>query len=205
MDPEEKDFKEKLAERFAQLPKVVQDAITSADIEKHLRALADTHKLHLDQWEKLENEVMLALLGFQRSEDLQKNIESEVGVDAATAALLATSISTVVFGPIRQELERQLEHPDAVAKATTGVEDMRASILADASEHSAPAPAATAPVTPTIAPAILPAPTVIAATPPAPAPTVKVERAPANPPSYVSGPSHERKTVEGDPYREQIE
>lgn len=200
MDPEEKDFKEKLAERFAQLPKVVQDAITSADVEKHLRELADTQKLHLDQWEKLENEVMLALLGFQRSEDLQKNIESEVGVDAATAALLATSISTVVFGPIRQELERQLEHPDAVAKATSGVEDMRTRILADASENPAPlnAPQSGASGEQPARQAV------IAATPPAPAPTVKVERAVAAPSSYVSAPSHERKTVEGDPYREQI-
>ncbi len=224
MDPEEKDFKEKLAERFAQLPKVVQDAITSADVEKHLRALADTHKLHLDQWEKLENEVMLALLGFQRSEDLQKNIESEVGIDAATAALLATSISTVVFGPIRQELERQLEHPDAVAKATSGVEDMRASILADASE-SQPVAGSLKPVdtggmpvassqqpvaetgSPDSAASYQPQTTssVAPATPPAPAPTLKVERAPATPPSYVSAPSHERKTVEGDPYREQLD
>ena len=47
--------------------------------------------------------------------------------------------------------------------------------------------------------------TVAPATPPAPTPTTKVERTPATPPSYVSAPSHERKTVEGDPYREQIE
>ena len=203
MDSEEKDFKDKLAERFAQLPKVVQDAITSADVEEHLRTLADTHKLHLDQWEKLENEVMLALLGFQRSEDLQKNIEGEVGVDAATAALLATSISRVVFGPIRQELERQLEHPDAVAKATSGVEDMRTRILADSAEHAA---TPTAPEVEAVPPATTtPVARIAPATPPAPAPNTKVVRASATPPEYVSVPSHERKTVEGDPYREQIE
>ena len=45
-----------------------------------MRALADTNKLHIDQWESLENEVMLALLGFQPIQDLEKNIKSEVGV-----------------------------------------------------------------------------------------------------------------------------
>lgn len=200
MDPEEKDFKDKLQERFAQLPAVVQNAITSADVEKHLRELADTHKLHLDQWEKLENEVMLALLGFQKAEDLEKNIGSEVGADAATAAALATDISKVVFEPIRQELERRLENPNAVAQASSDVEDMRTRILAEAAvPPMASAAAAPVPVTPiTTAPAITPA------TPPPSAPTASVERAPVTPPSYAAAPSHERKSIEGDPYREQI-
>lgn len=106
---EDADLQEKLAERFKQLPKVVQDAITSADVEQRMRALADTQKLHLDQWEALENEVMLALLGFQPVEELQKNIKSEVGVTDEMAKTLAEEISKLVFEPVRQELERQLE------------------------------------------------------------------------------------------------
>src|SRR5580692_2611988 len=116
MDPEEKDLDVKLQERFKELPKVVQDAITSADVEQRMRALADTQKLHLDQWEALENEVMLALLGFQPVEDLQKNIKSEVGVSEEVAKILTAEISKIVFEPIRGELERQLENPDAQAK-----------------------------------------------------------------------------------------
>ncbi|HTR18538.1 MAG TPA: hypothetical protein VMH91_00975 [Candidatus Paceibacterota bacterium] len=108
MDPEEKDLDTRLQERFKQLPKVVQDAITSADVEKRMRSLADTQKLHLDQWESLENEVMLALLGFQPVEDLQKNIKSEVDVSDEVAATLASEVSKLVFEPIREELEKQL-------------------------------------------------------------------------------------------------
>jgi|SRR5665213_719383 len=122
METDEKDFDLKLQERFKQLPQVVQDAINSADVEKRMRSLADTQKLHLDQWEALENEVMLALLGFQPVEDLEKNIKSEVGVSDEVAASLSAEVSKIVFEPIRQELEHQLATgggPAAVAPTQT--------------------------------------------------------------------------------------
>jgi hypothetical protein len=112
-DVNDKELDTKLQERFKQLPKVVQDAITSADVEKRMRTLADTQKLHLDQWEALENEVMLALLGFQPVEDLEKNIKSEVNVSDEVASTLASEVSKIVFEPIREELERELAHPSA--------------------------------------------------------------------------------------------
>lgn len=189
MDTEEKKLNDAMQERFKKLPKVVQDAITSADVEKHLRALSDKHKLHLDQWSLLENEVMLALLGFEKIDDIAKNIQSEVGMDAAAAAALAEDISKIVFEPIRGELERRLDHPQAVATQTTGVEDARTQMLAS----------------PENKPAVTPAPTVAPATPPQPAPTAKVERTPATAPTYAPNvASHERKTIEGDPYREPL-
>ena len=184
MPQEGNGFDKEMQERFNSLPKSVQDAITSAGVEKHLRELADSHKLHLDQWTALENEVMLALLGFEPVSDLAKNIESEVHVDAATAAALASDVSQIVFAPIRGELERILEHPEAQAASTTGMESMRSEILAQ--EKAAAAP--------TVAPA----------TPPASPPEATVERAPLSAAYAPSVASHERKAIEGDPYREQI-
>lgn len=186
MDPEKTELQKKLAERFAELPKVVQNAITSAEVEKHMRELADTHKLHLDQWDLLENEVMLTLLGFQSTDSLPTNIEKEVGVDHATASALAAGISKIVFEPIRTELERELEHPDAAGAATSGVDTMRTQMLAGEATKAAP-----------------PAP-LLPATPPPPKNEVKVERA-SIPATYAPQvASRERKTVAGDPYREQL-
>lgn len=186
MQPDDTQLQNAMQERFHKLPKVIQDAITSADVEKHLRELANTHKLHLDQWTLLENEVMLALLGFQPVGDLAKNIRSEVGVDEPTSIAIAASISKIVFEPVRGELERLLEHPEAQAAKTSNVDDMRAQTLEN-SENAKPA-----------APAIIPA------TPPAPAPVAKVERASLSPAYTPRAASHERKTIEGDPYREQL-
>lgn len=202
MDPQNEQVQKILAERLQALPKVVQDAILSAEIEKHLRELADVHKLHLDQWAALENEVMLAVLGIQRMEDLAQHIKTEVNLDDATAAALAEDISRIVFAPIRQELERSLEHPAAVAAATTGVEDMRSQMLAQEAAPSAPAPLPVTEALPS-APAA-PAPTIVPGTPPSSAPITPVERAPISTSYIPSTPSHERKSIEGDPYREQL-
>jgi len=179
---DDKEFDELIKERFAQLPKVVQEAITSADVEKRMRELAETQKLHLDQWESLENEVQLTLLGVQPIEDLQKNIKSEVGVTDEIAKSLTEEISKIVFEPVRQELERQLEHPEAKAEALSGVEQARKDVLG--TETTAAAPVA-APATP----------------PPAPN-DAKAVRAPVSETYKPGQASTERKEVHEDPYRE---
>lgn len=227
MDPNEIELKKQIQERFAKLPKVVQDAITSADVEKHLRELANTHKLHLDQWEDLENQVMMTLLGFEPAEELQENIRDEVKVPDEIARVLAEDISRIVFEPVRQELERQLEHPEAKAAQVSGVEAARTAVLAE-SDSGIPAPAssaepvnANAPTTPgpadssqlaagsSMPPAASPPPIIIPpvtpaapATPPPAPPTEKVARAPISESYHAGQPSSERASVHDDPYRE---
>jgi len=152
---------QELDARFAKLPKPVQDAITSAEVEQHLRGLSDEYKLHLDQWEELENQVMLTLLGFQKPEDLQKNIRGSIAVSDEIARALAINITNKVFVPIRTELE---------------------SILS--ASHAASL--------------------VMPATPPAEPPGATALREMLSKNYVGGGASHERKVVEGDPYREQL-
>ena len=177
------DVDKAFAERLAMLPPVVQQAIQSADLEKRLRSLANTHKLHIDQWELLENEVKLALLGFTEVEKLPENLEKEVGVDHETAIHLTQAINDEIFEPIREELERGLEHPMAPAVQNDAIEQVRQDALAHAAQADETA--------------TLPPPT-----PPTPAPEGKVMRAPLSETYKPSIPSSERKAVEGDPYRE---
>ena len=201
----EQDLKEQIQERFKQLPKVIQDAATSADVEKRLRILADTHQLHVDQWQLLENNVMLTLVGFQPMEELAENIRSDLGIREEAAERLAADVSKIVFEPIRQEMERELGHPDAKAKEMSDIEVAREHIL---TEHEAPGFGQQAleeevPVSRS-APAVpqTPPPAIRPATPPPPPPTTRAERGPASG-AYKSGePSVARKSVEDDPYRE---
>lgn len=191
--PEHDDnFEKALKERFAQLPEPLQKAITSAEVTKKLRELATSHQLHLDQWESLENEVMLALLGFQPVEDLEKNIKNEVNLEQNTAQTLAADINKAIFEPIRQELERQLGYPEAKNEETSDMEKLRQDVLSQ-SHATEPKPA----------PPVVPPPT--PATPPPPPPTTTALRGPASG-SYKSGePSVARKVIVDDPYREQVE
>jgi hypothetical protein len=200
---EETEYQQLIKARMAELPQPVQDAINSADVTKRLRELATTHQLHLDQWDVLENEVRMTLLGVKDSGDLAKNIQSEVGVRPEVAEALADDISRVVFEPIRQELERQLEHPDAQAKVETGVESMAAQALSDERQTE---PADALDTEPIVAPEPVVAP--VTASGPAPlvsppsAPETKAVRAPLSDAYKTGEASSERKDVHNDPYRE---
>ena len=161
-----------LEERFDQLPEAVQSAITSADVAAHLRKLSDSNQLHLDQWQQLETEVMMTLMGIKPVSALEQNIKSSVHVDDATARKLAEDISTVVFAPVRDEIERFLSHPSAKEKVGDPIADMTGEILKSSSS--------------TI-------------TPVAPPPTVTRKETPAE---YKPGEtSSARKDIHSDPYR----
>lgn len=177
--------------RFAQLPKVIRDAITSADVEKHLRELATTHKLHLDQWEALENEVMMVLFGVNPIDQLQNNIKKQVSVTDDVAKALTEDISKTVFGPIRSELEQALEpqKPERQhAEADTEKPEQEKAPTAESATQTPPTQ--TSPVAP--------------ATPPAPAPTEKAARAPMSEAYKAGEPSTARRAIEDDPYREPL-
>ena len=171
-DTNDQDLKARLAARLKILPKIVRDAILSADVEAHMRELAEHHKLHFDQWSSLENEVMFALLGFEPVEQLSSNIETHVGVPKEMAGALAEDISHVVFEPIREMLEKNLAQQEQAAP-------------------TAATPATTPP------PAVA-----IPGTPPAPPPQEKAIRGPISEAYSAGEASRERRTVQGDPYRE---
>lgn len=103
-----------MKERFKQLPEALQEAITSAEVEKLLRGLADQHRLHLDQWQILENEVIMTLLGLRAADELEEHIKKEVRTDEKTAQALARDIALKVFAPIRKELEEVLNRPSTL-------------------------------------------------------------------------------------------
>lgn len=111
-------IQQELAQRFAELPQSVQDAVTSADVEKKLRALSQKHKLHLDQWVLLENEIMLTLLGVEDPADMAANIAKEVRVTPEVAQAIVADIATLVFAPIRQALQQGIPG-DALNRQTT--------------------------------------------------------------------------------------
>ena len=193
-----------IKQRFAELPKVLQDAITGAHVEEHMQKLSVKHALHLDKWQALENRVVLTLMGLAPAEGLRDAIKTELGLNDETADNLAEDIAIQVFEPVRQELERTLEHPDAKAEEGTPIEDMTQEILQTAKTGSAIdtlAPAedlASIPPTPS-APVAAPPQPVTQTPPPVPKPTVTRTEAPH---SYTPGQvSSQRKDIHTDPYR----
>lgn len=188
-------IKKILEEQFKALPKSVQNAIASGKIDEQFKVLAEKHKLHLDQWQALENQIMLTVLGLSEPDALVENITKEVVIARERAQEIVDDIATTVFKPIREELERQLEHPDAQAKEVSEVEAARAQALEGSMGQGLGVREESANTQP-------PTSVVQPATPPPSAPEIKVTR-PTDSSTYKPGiPSDKRDTVHDDPYRE---
>jgi len=129
MNPEKLDISKVLQAQFEHLPKPVQKAILSSHIEANLQVLAKKHQLHLDQWVRLENEVMMVLLGLRTITTLAEHIEAQTHITREAAMNLSTDISVTIFDPIRQELERELENPNAKAVEVSVDEESRQKAL----------------------------------------------------------------------------
>ena len=97
-----------LKDAFLSLPKVLQEAITNADVQANLRKLADVHKLHLDKWTILENEIMMALLGITSAQELPHAISEQVGIPLDQAQKITNSVAEIVFDPIQDELKGEI-------------------------------------------------------------------------------------------------
>ena len=178
-------MKQAIKERYDALPHAVQKAITSTDVEKHLRSVAKKYQLHYDKWVSLENEVMMALLGVQPVEKLGENIAKEAGVSGEMGEQIADDAFDLIFEPIREELERELKHPAVKPKEETQDERLQRIMTEDAHADAEEKPAAAE-----------------TNAPPAPAPA---SGTPTGAPHSVStAPSTERKEIEGDPYREPV-
>ncbi|TSC86994.1 MAG: hypothetical protein G01um10148_99 [Parcubacteria group bacterium Gr01-1014_8] len=176
------DIKKVLEERFNSLPDAVQKAILSGHIQEKFQELARKHQLHVDAWQQVENKIMLTVLGVIQPEELVDKIVNETNVGAEKAATIVSDIALSVFKPIREELERELGHPQAREEVISDIEKVRQEVLSQA-----PAPQVAAPVP---------------ATPPNPLPTEKVARAPASGAYKPGETSVERADVHDDPYRE---
>jgi hypothetical protein len=136
---EDKELQEQIAERLASLPQVVQDAIASGHIQEHFRTVAGKYQLHLDTWQQIEDLIMMTVLGLSKPEDLDDRIIAETGIDAALATTIVDDVAKTIFLPIREELERELGHPQAKEAQTSNIEKVRqAALVAEGVKTNSP-------------------------------------------------------------------
>ena len=121
---------------------------------------------------------MRAVVGLIPPSSLPQQFQADLKLSLGDANALAFDINEQIFEPIREELERGLGAPAAKAVETTEMEAVRTQAIA--AEKAA------------------------GATPPPPPLTKKAVRAPLSSVYVAAQPSHERKEIDGDPYREPV-
>ena len=115
---------QQIQERFAQLPQDVQLAIKSNKVEEHLQKIGSTYGLHIDQLGELKNATYLVMLGFADPAQFVGDIVQFVRVSKEQAEKIAEEVSTELFLPIRESLQkftqsRAPKAPPAVPKPQT--------------------------------------------------------------------------------------
>lgn len=184
-----------IQDAFAQLHPVVQRTLTSADLGEKLRALSQKHALHLDKWTLLENEITMTLLGITDPDTLIENIRTHVGVTEDEARALANDAVETIFNPVRAELEAAL-----TLEKGEGVHiPIEQKMALEATGETVPKSVTQeAPVT---VASIVASRLSEAKTMQEQAQLPQKDVLPKNP---AADSSHMRRTIENDPYREQV-
>lgn len=160
-------------------PKPVQEFISSGKFTEFMQALQAKLGIHIDVADKVSNELLLVLLGLSDATELPDNL-IKTGLDDELVEPVIDGVTTVVFGPLREEVLKSAAMPAPLPTPRTSQPQVPPiSITAPA-----PAPAAwppkpepmPAPVVPPPPPrpepplALRPTPPPIPQTPPVPVP-----------------------------------
>lgn len=195
----EQDAVTKIQQRLAELPEDVRAAIQSSELHTTIATIGAKYQLHIDQVGELEDEVMLAMLGFAPLESLGARLSQALRLTSQVGEQLAGDINTQVFGSIRESMKQFAAQKVAAANPVPVVTQ-------PAAATATPVP----PITPTI-----PTPPAPAASPKPPiAPdlhkadvvlTEKTVSVPPTPPPSAATPTPDTAPVyKADPYREPI-
>ncbi|MCR4306851.1 MAG: hypothetical protein NUV42_02670 [Candidatus Yonathbacteria bacterium] len=98
------DEKQQLLEQFKKLPKDLQDAITSNDIDVALQEISKRSRLHIDQAGELADEVGLVLLGVVHPDDFLEDVLFRLKIDKKAAMEIVADVNEHVFKKVRESL-----------------------------------------------------------------------------------------------------
>ena len=102
----EQDATQLIAQRLAELPEDVRNAVQAADLGDRVRAIGARHTLHIDQTGELEDETLLAMLGFSPMEELGARLSTALHLPREEGERLAADVANEVFGPIRESMKK---------------------------------------------------------------------------------------------------
>lgn len=95
---------EQLDEIYTSLPKVLQDALSSADIALKVEAIAKKYRLLLPQAAELSDETTRVLMGLSSIANFERNIASLMEISPVLAREISAEINEEVFKPVKSYL-----------------------------------------------------------------------------------------------------
>ena len=105
--PDETDIT--IEQHLASLPQYVKDAFKAAKPFEKIRQIGVDFKMHLDENEKLEQEVLLVMLGLESPDTFIDDTSKTFGLSDEDSKKLVDRISAELFVPIRDAMQRYME------------------------------------------------------------------------------------------------
>ena len=158
----EDETKKLIQEQYAKLPKQLQEAIQSSHVNEMISAIAAQNKLHVDQIEVFENEVMMLMMGFTDPIEFVGELQKSLGLTADIALKIATDTNEQILLPIRERMEHPSEsapiatpsNPPAMNAASTSMSAVEGKSVVMPSAAKVPEPVATPASAPVVEPAV---------------------------------------------------
>jgi len=97
---------EKLKEKYATLPKDLQEAVLSVDSNKVLREITKTNKLHIDQAAEMSDETGLVMLGLTHPGEYVANLKNRLKISEEQARAIAKEVNEKIFVEIKESLKK---------------------------------------------------------------------------------------------------
>jgi len=101
---EHKETLNKLEEIYENLPKVIVDFLESPELNSLIKKISDKHALLIPETEKIDNEILLVLMGEKKAADFVKNLTAATGFDYTKANKIAADVNKEIFEKIRKKM-----------------------------------------------------------------------------------------------------
>ncbi|NCS98691.1 hypothetical protein GW764_00730 [Candidatus Parcubacteria bacterium] len=106
---ENKSTQQLIEERFDQLPKVIQKAITESDWIDELRKIIEENDLLIDQGLAIETETFLMMLGLENPSNYTKQIKKEANLSKEQAITVATEVEKRILSKVKKMIIEETE------------------------------------------------------------------------------------------------
>ncbi|MFA6432523.1 MAG: hypothetical protein WCV82_01765 [Candidatus Paceibacterota bacterium] len=96
-----------LEEKFKQLPREIQNALTSTEIASKTKAISVKYALKLDQQSALFDLISYTMLGLASSKDFIKNLAKEAELTESVCVKIAEDVNSDIFSSIRSHMQEK--------------------------------------------------------------------------------------------------
>lgn len=106
-DTKELTVEESIQQVMQTLPPVIREYLAQEKYTPIARAIMAKYSMRIDQGGVLEREIMLLLMGVDDPSEFTRALSEEARLDQETVASIVQDVNTQIFGPLRQEEEKQ--------------------------------------------------------------------------------------------------